>query len=129
MACAAATGGDARRAARLFGAGEALARAQGQAPLPAECALTLPYVQAARNALDARSFAVAWAEGLRLSLEATCALALEADWQVGDDSTPEQLALAGGWRATSNLLPQPTASSHLVNAGRGVEEDLFMGLR
>jgi predicted ATPase len=77
LACAAAIGGDAKRAARLFGAAEALTRAQGEAPLPAECALALPYVQAARNALDARPFAAAWAEGMRLTLEAACALALD----------------------------------------------------
>jgi predicted ATPase/DNA-binding SARP family transcriptional activator/Tfp pilus assembly protein PilF len=86
LACAAVAWGDVRRAARLFGAGETLARAQGQVLLPAECALTLPYVRAARNAMGARSFATAWAEGMRLTDEAACALALERDWSMGVQS-------------------------------------------
>jgi predicted ATPase/DNA-binding SARP family transcriptional activator len=86
LARAAAASGDGRRAARLFGASETLARAQGHLLPPAECALTLPYVRAARNAIGARSFAVAWAEGMRLTDEAACALALERDWTVSVES-------------------------------------------
>jgi predicted ATPase/DNA-binding SARP family transcriptional activator/Tfp pilus assembly protein PilF len=110
LACAAAAAGDARLAARLFGAGEALTRAQGQVPLPAECTLTLPYVRAARNATDVRSFAAAWAEGMRLTVEATCARALDAEWQLVAEAPPERPARAESWRFAGNLSPQPTAS-------------------
>jgi Tfp pilus assembly protein PilF len=79
LACAAAACGDARRAALLFGAGEAMSRAQGQALLPAECALAIPYVQAARGALGASIFAAAWAEGNRLTVEDAYALATEIE--------------------------------------------------
>jgi hypothetical protein len=107
LACAAAAWGDSRRAARLFGAGEALARAQGQAPLPAECTLTLPYVQAARKALDARSFAAAWAAGMRLTVEAASALALEEEWRAARESSPDWPAPAEVWHAASDPPPQP----------------------
>ncbi|HET9222861.1 MAG TPA: tetratricopeptide repeat protein, partial [Roseiflexaceae bacterium] len=109
LACAAATAGDAMRAARLFGAAEALTRAHAQASLPAEYTLTLPYVQAARNALDARTFAAAWAEGIRLTLEAACALALDAEWQSGAQSPPNIRIPADVRSADSRVPPQSIA--------------------
>jgi predicted ATPase/DNA-binding SARP family transcriptional activator/Tfp pilus assembly protein PilF len=83
LACAAVAGGDAGRAAQLFGASEALSRAQGQALLPAEQELIRPSVQATQAALGGPSFAAAWAAGQELTVEAACALALEIGWQAG----------------------------------------------
>jgi tetratricopeptide (TPR) repeat protein len=101
LACVAAACGDARRAAQLFGASEALWRAQGQALLPAECALTLPYVRAARAALDGSSFAAAWTAGEGLAIETACALALDISCQATvklglDELTRPRLAELSG---------------------------------
>jgi predicted ATPase len=76
LAAVAAAQGQPGRAARLFGAGEALREAIG-APWPqSERAHYDRDVAAVRAALDEPTFAVAWAEGHALSLEAAIDLAL-----------------------------------------------------
>jgi hypothetical protein len=70
--------------------------------------LTVPYVRATRNALNARTFAAAWAEGGQLTLDAACALAFEIEWPAGVQSLSNKPALVEVWRITRNLVPQPT---------------------
>jgi tetratricopeptide (TPR) repeat protein len=65
----AAAGGDYRRAARLFGAVEALAEATGLRRDPADEAFLLPLVARARDALGADGFATLEAEGRSLRRE------------------------------------------------------------
>ncbi len=75
LAAATAAGGEPARAARLWGATEAL-RAAMAAPLPpVERPLYERYVAAARARADAAAFAAAWAEGRALTLEQALALA------------------------------------------------------
>ena len=75
LAAATAAGGEPARAARLWGATEAL-RAALAAPLPpVERPLYDGYVAAARAHADAAAFAAAWAEGRALTLEQALALA------------------------------------------------------
>jgi len=81
LACVAAARGAAERAARLFGASEALREAMGTPPEPGESALQEPYLATARSQLDEASWQEAWAEGRAMTLEEaiSCALEDEAD--------------------------------------------------
>jgi predicted ATPase/class 3 adenylate cyclase len=78
FACLAATQGQAARSARLFGAGESLREAIGARMDAADRADYEPHVAAARAALGDEAFAVAWAEGRAMTLEAAIEYALEA---------------------------------------------------
>ncbi|MCV4632950.1 hypothetical protein OFB83_30580, partial [Escherichia coli] len=73
--------GDYRRAARLFGAGEALREAVGASVLPFYRADYDRGVEAARAGLDAETFRATWAEGREMSFEQAVAYALaEPTW-------------------------------------------------
>ncbi len=68
----------ARRAARLFGAAEALSEAIGAALMPTERAIRARHVAAARIHLAETAWTVAWDEGRAMTLEQAIAYALEA---------------------------------------------------
>jgi predicted ATPase/class 3 adenylate cyclase len=77
LACTAAARGEAGRAARLFGAAEALREAMG-IPLPSAArALREPYTRAARSRLDEVEWTRRWEEGRAMSQEEAVALALK----------------------------------------------------
>ena len=76
LACVAETEGDAERAARLFGAAEALREEVGWPLAPEEEALKDPYLGAARSQLDEASWEGAWAEGRAMSFEEAVSHAL-----------------------------------------------------
>ncbi len=63
LATVAAGRGDHARAARLYGAAEALREAVGSSILPYDAGERERGLAAARGALDERGFAAAWAEG------------------------------------------------------------------
>jgi non-specific serine/threonine protein kinase len=67
------------RAARLFGAAEGVCEAIGAPQPPVSRSERNRSVAAARAALDAAAFAVAWAEGRALSLEQAISFALKGD--------------------------------------------------
>jgi hypothetical protein len=67
----------ARRAARLWGAAEALRSASGFRQPPADRVHDEPYLAAARTQLDDATWAVAWAEGRAMTTEQAVAYALE----------------------------------------------------
>jgi hypothetical protein len=71
LACSAASRGEAQRAARLFGAAEALREAVGYHQTPRERALREPYLAAARSRLSEAEWEVAFAEGQAMSLTIT----------------------------------------------------------
>ena len=73
----AAAGGEAERAARLFGAAEALREAVGYQHLPEEEALREPYFAAARSQLKEAMWQQAWKEGRSMTLEEAFSYALE----------------------------------------------------
>ena len=79
LACVAAAQGVAERAARLFGASEALLGAMGVPLEPGERALQEPYLAAARSQLDETSWQGAWAQGQAMTLEKAISYALKED--------------------------------------------------
>ncbi len=79
LACVAEARGEAERAARLFGACEALPEAMGITPEPWESALQEPYLAAARSRLDEAAWQKAWTDGRAMTLEDAVAYALEED--------------------------------------------------
>jgi predicted ATPase/DNA-binding SARP family transcriptional activator/DNA-binding CsgD family transcriptional regulator len=79
LACISAAEGAGERAARLFGAGEALREAVGFAQLPAEAALREPYLATVRSQLDEASWRAAWAEGRAMSMEQAIEYALSEE--------------------------------------------------
>jgi DNA-binding CsgD family transcriptional regulator len=76
MACISAAEGEAERAARLFGAAEALGEALGYHHMPEEAAWREPYIAAARSRLDEASWEEAWAEGRAMPMEQAIKYAL-----------------------------------------------------
>ena len=80
--------GDAVRAARLFGAAEALREAAGAAMTAMERAEYDAAVLRLREALDERDLATAWAEGRALPPEAAVATAVEAPTGAASEPGP-----------------------------------------
>ena len=69
LACVAEVRGDPRRAARLFGAAQALREAMGFRQEPGDRTLQEPYLAAARSRLDEAMWEAALAEGSAMSFE------------------------------------------------------------
>jgi hypothetical protein len=69
--------GNARRAARLWGAAEAVRTASGFRQPPADRAHDEPYLAAAHAHVDAATWDAAWAEGRAMTVEQAVAYALE----------------------------------------------------
>jgi predicted ATPase/DNA-binding SARP family transcriptional activator len=67
--------GEWERATQLFGAIEMIYLRRGARPAPLNYKLQMPYVRAAHANLGPQGFALAWARGQALTLEAACALA------------------------------------------------------
>jgi predicted ATPase/class 3 adenylate cyclase len=83
LACVAGTEGGAERAARLFGAAEALREAVGWPLNPEEEALREPFLDAARSKLDEASWEEAWAGGRAMSFDEAVSYAVE-EGEAGD---------------------------------------------
>jgi predicted ATPase/class 3 adenylate cyclase len=77
MACIFASEGEAERAARLFGAAEALREAVGYQHEPEEDALREPYLAMAHSQLDEAAWHEAWTGGRAMTLEEAISYALE----------------------------------------------------
>jgi predicted ATPase/DNA-binding CsgD family transcriptional regulator len=69
LACAVGTKGEAERAAKLFGAAQALREAIGYQQSPGERAMQEPYSVASRSRLDEAAWEAAQAEGRAMGLE------------------------------------------------------------
>ena len=69
--------GDPRRAARLWGASDALRETAGTPQPPAERRLREPYLIAARSGMDEADWTVAWEEGRAMTLDQAVDYALE----------------------------------------------------
>jgi tetratricopeptide (TPR) repeat protein len=83
LAQVASTESDHQRAARLFGAAEALRKPMGAVLDDVDRDLYDRYVTATKSALDNEPFDAAWAEGLAMNLEAASQLALSDPRDVG----------------------------------------------
>jgi predicted ATPase/DNA-binding XRE family transcriptional regulator len=89
MATIAVDLGQARHAARLFGAEEALREAIGAPLPPADQAEYRRYVSEARAMLDDCDFDAAWAEGRAMTLEQAVAFAISSKFQVQSSKLAE----------------------------------------
>jgi DNA-binding NarL/FixJ family response regulator len=78
LACTVGTKGEAERAAKLFGAAQALREAVGYQQPPSERAVQEPYLVAARSRLE-ESWEAALAQGRAMELEEAVKYALSAD--------------------------------------------------
>jgi serine/threonine-protein kinase PknK len=76
LACISAAEGDAKRAARLFGAAQALREVVGYQHHPEDDAWRAPYLATARSRLDEASWEEAWAAGQAMSMEQAIVYAL-----------------------------------------------------
>ncbi len=91
-----ASWGEWERATHLFGAIEMVYLWRGARPAPLNYKLHMASVHAARVNLGAQGFALAWARGQGLTLEAACALAsaraaFRTAWSAGHPHTFEQV--------------------------------------
>ena len=77
-AAAAATGYDARRAARLFGSAERLREQLGSQVFPYEHDEYERYVELARSQVDDASWKAAWNEGRGMTLEQSIEYSLQS---------------------------------------------------
>ncbi len=102
------------RAARLYGAAEALHEAIGHRPDPATRALVARQLGAARARTDAATWAAAWAAGRALPAERAVAEALAAP--EGDAGGPAPPAGPG------RLTPREVEVLRLLAAGRSNRE-------
>jgi predicted ATPase/DNA-binding CsgD family transcriptional regulator len=94
LACVAGANGEALRAARIFGAAEALMEATGFGFLPQENAMVEPYRAHARSRLGEAGWDEAFAEGRTMSMEAAIEYALseEGSSTATPSTTSEQLS-------------------------------------
>ena len=79
LACISAIEGNAKRAARLFGAAEAFLEAVGSQLEPEEDALRQPYLAAARSRLDEATWQAEWLQGRAMSMERAIDYALSGE--------------------------------------------------
>src|SRR5918998_593450 len=77
FACAAGAGGAAERAARLFGAAEALREAAGNQQATRAHSLREPYLAAARALVSEAAWSAAWEEGRSMEFDEAIVYALE----------------------------------------------------
>jgi hypothetical protein len=69
LACSAGVRGEAKRAARLFGAAEALREMVGYQQVPREGALREPYLKAAHASIEESAWEEAWQLGREMTFE------------------------------------------------------------
>jgi predicted ATPase/class 3 adenylate cyclase len=79
LACSAGATGEAKRAAKLFGAAEAMRKATGYQQAPRDRSLLEPYLVAARSQLSEAAWARAWEDGHSMTFEDAFVYALEED--------------------------------------------------
>jgi len=118
LACVASSRGKAQRAARLFGAAEALRESLREAVTfqhdPEEDAWRTPSLADARSRLDETSWEVAWAEGRAMSMEQAIDYALSEHKPATPPSpVPEQLSS----HEPSSLTPRGKEVAVLVGRG------------
>jgi DNA-binding CsgD family transcriptional regulator len=96
LACTAGTGGEAERAARLFGAAEALRETMGVPLEPAFRTLEDPYLVGARSQLEEGAWTEDWEAGRAMSLEQAIEYALSEDKPVTPPSPESEQASSDG---------------------------------
>ncbi|MGH3090631.1 MAG: LuxR C-terminal-related transcriptional regulator [Rubrobacteraceae bacterium] len=122
--CAAQATGEGHlvRAAKLWGAAEALQEAVGSAPSPVETRHFEPYIRAVREGLEDPDSP--WDEGRAMTKNEA------ADYALSEEERPEDEA--GGGRAAAPLSPREREVAELVSEGftnRRIAEKLFISKR
>jgi DNA-binding CsgD family transcriptional regulator/tetratricopeptide (TPR) repeat protein len=90
LACTAGAKGEARKAARLFGATKALREATGFSLEPGLRTLEGPFLVGARSQLEEGAWTEAWEEGRAMSVETAIEYALSEEESSTTSSAPEQ---------------------------------------
>jgi DNA-binding CsgD family transcriptional regulator len=115
LASVAGTRGEARRAARLFGAARTLREAMSVQQQFGEHALEEPYSSVARTRLDEASWEAAFAEGQAMTYDEVFEYAFsEEDPDTSDGPTPQALPAE---ETTSNLTRREREVALLVERG------------
>jgi len=132
LACDAGAKGEAERAARLFGAAEALREAIGVPLEPAMRTLEEPYLIEARSQLEEGAWTAAWEEGRAMSMEAAIEYALSEE----DSSTIATLTQEQTLSATARTPPALTRREREVASllaqgltNRQISKELFLSER
>ncbi len=133
LACAVGTKGEAERAAKLFGAAQALREAVGYPQPPSERAVQEPYLVAARSRLE-ETWEAALAEGRAMDLEEAVEYALseeELSTIISSAAPTEQLSAPVSERP-AGLTPREVEVLRLVATGMTnvqVAQRLFLSPR
>jgi ATP/maltotriose-dependent transcriptional regulator MalT len=133
LACVAGANGEALRAARLFGAAEALMEATGFRGVPQESAMLEPYRASARSRLGEAGWDEALAEGRRMSMEAAIGYALSKEGSsTTTQSTTSEQPLSSTPDHPAGLTPREIEVLGLVASGMTnaqVAKEIFISPR
>ena len=131
LACAAGAEGEAERAARLFGATEALREAIGFPLEPALSTLEEPYLVGVRSQLEEGAWTAAWEDGQKMSMETAVEYALSEEEPSTASPAPER-SLSSAREHPSRLTPREVEVLGLVATGMTsaqVATELFVSIR
>ncbi len=134
LACISGAEGEALRAAKLFGAAQALREAVGYQHMPEEHALREPYLTAVRSTLDTASWEAALAQGQGMGLEEAIeyALSTEEPLATSPSSTTGQSSLPSAPKLPGGLTTREVEVLGLVATGMTsaqIAKELFLSPR
>jgi DNA-binding CsgD family transcriptional regulator len=133
LACVAGANGEALRAAKLFGAAEALMGATGSLLSPQESAMLEPYRASARSRLGEAGWDEALADGRAMSMEAAIEYALsEERSSTATPSTTSEQPLSSTPDHPAGLTPREIEVLRLVASGMTnaqIAKELFVSPR
>jgi non-specific serine/threonine protein kinase len=92
LACSAAARGEAERAAKLFGAAEALREAAGYQQASRDRSLREPFLAAARSRVDGAAWITAWENGRSMAFEDAVEYALLEEEATSSPTVPQELS-------------------------------------
>jgi predicted ATPase/DNA-binding SARP family transcriptional activator/DNA-binding CsgD family transcriptional regulator len=129
LACYAASGGEAQRAARLFGAAQALREAVGYQQPPRERSLREPYLTVARSCSDEAAWKTAFAEGQAMSFEEAVEYALSAEELGSPPPAPERPSTGARQRGLTRREKEVAALVAQGLTNRQIAKELVLSER